>query len=142
MKVRVQTKDGIELPKYESNGACAFDLATPIDLTFPPRGFLLVDTKIVVEIPKGYALQLHARSSTFKKHSLLLANGVAIIDNDYCGPDDTLKLALLNWKDEEVVIPAGTRLGQGMFVAIGYADFEPADLSDHPTRGGFGSTGL
>jgi len=140
MKVRAQALKG-NFPQYETAGACAFDFASLETHTFSPGEFKLVETGIIIEVPQGYALQIHPRSSTFKKYGLILANGVGIVDNDYCGPTDSIKMAFVNMSGKEVTIEAGTRLGQGMFVAIGVAEFQEADFSKNADRGGFGSTG-
>ena len=33
-----------------------------------------------------------ARSSTPIKRGLIVANGVGVVDSDYCGPDDEVKI--------------------------------------------------
>ena len=41
----------------------------------------------MIEVPDGYFLAIFARSSTPLKRGLMVANGVGVIDADYCGPD-------------------------------------------------------
>lgn len=140
MEVRIKTCDGKTL-NYESSGACAFDFKAQEEVVFAPGEFKLIETGTVVEVPKGYVLQTQPRSSTFKKHGLIQTNSVGIIDQDYCGDNDTIKFPYLNMKNEEVIIEAGTRIGQGMFVKIEQAEFKVVESMGNDDRGGFGSTG-
>ena len=140
MQVRIKTSDNKPL-NYESHGACAFDFKCIEDITFKPWEFKLVETGVVVEVPEGYVLQISPRSSTFKKHGLIQVNSVGIIDQDYAGDADTIKFTYLNMRKEEVFIEAGTRIGQGMFLAIAKPEFEIVSSMGKQDRGGFWSTG-
>jgi len=142
MKVRIKTSDGEPL-FYESKGAVGFDFKCTQDYTFQPGEFQLVETGTVIEIPEGYMLQIQPRSSTFKKHGLMQVNSVGIIDQDYCGEDDTMKFAYMNMSKEAQTIEKGTRIWQGVFVKVAIADFEIVDsMWDNQSRGGFGTTGI
>ena len=68
-------------------------------------------------------------------------NSVGIIDQDYCGENDTIKFAYINMRDEAVTVPAGTRIGQGVFVKIERAEFAVVEKMEGANRGGFGTTG-
>jgi len=46
----------------------------------------LLRTGLGVGLPADHVFQVYARSSLFQKHGLTLANGVGVIDPDYCGP--------------------------------------------------------
>lgn len=123
MKVRIKTPDWQPL-KYETSWACWFDFKCVEDLTFAPWEFKLVETWVVVEIPKWYFLQLVPRSSTFKKHWLIQVNWAWLVDQDYCGDTDTLKYPYLNISQTEQKIEAGTRIWQWIFIPCMIADFE------------------
>jgi len=140
MKVRIKTNNGEPLA-YETSGACAFDFKSVDEVTIEPGDFALVETGTVIETPKWYLLQIQPRSSTFKKFGLMQVNSVGIIDNDYCGDSDSVKFPYMNMKKESVTIPAGTRIGQWVFVKIERADFELVDnMGDNSSRGWFGTT--
>lgn len=142
MKVRIKTIDNKPL-FYETTGAVAFDFKCTQDYTFQPGEFHLVETGTVVEIPQWYMLQIQPRSSTFKKHGLMQVNSVWIIDQDYCGDEDTIKFAYMNMSKEVQTIQAGTRIGQWVFVKIEKADFQVVEsMWDHASRWGFGTTGI
>ena len=87
-------------------------------------------------------LMVALRSSAPRKWGVTIPQGVGIVDQDYCGPEDEIMLQVLNFKDKAVRIPEGTRLAQGVFIKVGIADFqECSDDLFGTSRGGFGSTG-
>lgn len=128
-------------PAYHSLGAAAFDLAVLEDVSIPPRGQILARTGLVIKVPDGHVLVLSARSSSPGKKGVTLANGIGIIDADYCGSNDEIKLALLSLRDEIIEIKAGERVAQGTIIPIAQGSFEQVDEMVARDRGGFGSTG-
>ena len=139
MKVRIKTNDW-EALFYESTGACGFDFKCVEDLVFAPGEFKLVETWTVVEVPEWYVLLTAPRSSTFKKHWLIQVNSTWIIDQDYCGENDTIKFPYLNMSWIEQKIEAWTRIWQWMFVAIAKPEFEVVQEMWNTDRWGFWST--
>lgn len=140
MIVYIKTPDNLPL-KYETPGACAFDFKSINEVTFEPREWKFIETGTVIATPPGYLLQIQPRSGTFKNFGLMQVNSVGIIDQDYCGDNDTIKFAYINMRDEAVTVPAGTRIGQGVFVKIERAEFEVIEKMEGANRGGFGTTG-
>lgn len=141
MKVKINRIDKeLPLPQYQTAGAVAFDLCARIDAEIAPGEILPVPANVIVEVPNGYMMMLAARSSLSKKKGLRLANGVGIFDQDYCGPEDEVKIILHNFKNEPCRINRGERLAQAIFVKIEKADWEEVDEMERPTRGGIGST--
>jgi dUTP pyrophosphatase len=141
MKVRLTRLDGsVPLPVYQTEGAAGFDLASNADMTVQPGEVALVPTGLVAEIPAGYWLGVFARSSTPLKRGLMVANGVGIVDSDYCGPRDEIKIEVLNFTAAPVTVRRGDRLAQGVILPCVRAEWVEADASG-PSRGGFGSTG-
>ena len=131
----------VPLPSYGTSGAAAFDLAASTDTIVPPHAIALVPTGLVVKVPEGHFLAILARSSTPLKRGLMVANGVGVIDSDYCGPADEVKIQVINVTDAPVTVAAGERIAQGMLLAAPRVEFMEATTSDGPSRGGFGSTG-
>jgi dUTP pyrophosphatase len=141
MQIKItRLRDDVEIPKYQTDGAAAFDLASANEVIVPPKTLKLVPTGLVIGTPPGYVLILASRSSLFKKKGLVLANGIGVIDSDYAGPEDQIFLAVYNQLDTEVKIEAGERIAQGMIVPVVRAEFEEGE-TDQKSRGGFGSTG-
>lgn len=142
MKVRIYRKDpSVPIPAYQTAGSVAFDLSPSQDAVIPPHEIRLVPTGLVICTPPGHMLAIAARSSTPLKRGLMIPNGVGIVDQDYCGPDDEIKLQLLNFTDKPVEIKKGDRIAQGLFLALDRVEFEEVTSLDSKTRGGFGSTG-
>ena len=107
----------------------------------PPHAIRLVGTGLVIGVPNGYFLGIFARSSTPLKKGLMVANGVGVVDADYCGPTDEVKIQVLNVTDQPVAIKRGDRLAQGIVLPAPRVEWEEIDRIVEPTRGGFGSTG-
>lgn len=141
LTVRITKRDPrAQIPEYQSEGAAAFDLAVLDDAAVPARGHALLRTGLVIGVPADHVLHVYARSSLFKKFGIVLANGVGVVDADYCGPDDEVMLSVWNPGDAEVRIPAATRVAQGIVFPRPRVQFVVADATG-PGRGGFGSTG-
>ena len=141
MKVRISRIDkGLQLPKYETAGAAAFDLLARTTTKIGARSLGLVPGNVVVETPKGYMLLVVPRSSTPRKYGLLIPHGVGVIDSDYCGPEDEVMVQVFNFTDKMVVVERGERIAQGIFVKIARGEFTETRINRR-TRGGFGSTG-
>jgi dUTP pyrophosphatase len=140
MKIKIKRLDkSFPLPEYHTEGAVAFDLYSRVDAVIPPKTLERLPTNIIIEIPKGYMLEIKDRSSTLKKKGLLVSTG--FIDNDFCGESDEILLQVYNLTDKEVVVEKGERLGQGVFIKIDIAEWEETDTMNGKSRGGFGTTG-
>ncbi len=140
MKVKIKRIDkSLPLPGYHTSGAVAFDLYSRVDVAILPKTLERLPTNVVIEIPRGYMLEIKDRSSTLKKKGLLVSTGY--IDNDYCGDEDEILLQVYNLTDQEVKVEKGERLGQGVFVKIDIAEWEETDKMGDNSRGGFGTTG-
>jgi dUTP pyrophosphatase len=141
--VRIRRLDSaVPLPAYQTPGAAGFDLASSADLTIAPGTIALVPTGLVIQVPPGHCLGIFARSSTPLKKGLMVANGVGVIDQDYCGPADEVKIQVLNFTAAPVHVSRGDRIAQGLFMPVAVAEWHESDgdLRDG-SRGGFGATG-
>src|SRR3954463_4778693 len=87
----------VPLPRYETSGAAGFDLAACCDMTVQPGEVALVPTGLVITVPTGHFLGIFARSSTPLRRGLMVANGVGIVDSDYCGANDEIKIEVFNF---------------------------------------------
>ena len=142
MRLKIKRLDSsIGLPEPATAGAAGFDLAASVDVEIPARGIKLVGTGLVIGVPNGYFLGIFARSSTPLKRGLMVANGVGIIDADYCGPADEIKIQLINVSSQPVQVKRGDRLAQGVVLPCPRIEWEEVAEMVAPTRGGFGSTG-
>jgi dUTP pyrophosphatase len=142
LAVRVRRlREDVRLPEYGTDGAAGFDLAASAALTIEPGEVTLVPTGLVIEVPPGYFLAVFARSSTPLKRGLMVANGVGVVDSDYCGPTDEIRVPVDNITQSRVTVQAGDRLAQGIFLAAPRVAWDEATELRADARGGFGSTG-
>ncbi len=131
----------LPLPAYQTKGSVGFDLYARETVKIKPFEPTLIPLNTIVKIPKGYMLLLASRSSLPIKKGLMVANGVGIIDQDYCGENDELKLLVINFTKKEVIVKKGERIAQGIIVKIEKPEFEEVEKMGEKSRGGFGSTG-
>jgi len=130
----------LPLPTYATAGSVGFDLLCREDTEIAPRTIELIPSNVIVRIPEGYMLMLTLRSSTPLRKGLLIPNGLGIIDQDYCGEGDELKVQVLNFREEAVLVKRGERIAQGIFVPIQRVTWTEVEGMGKG-RGGFGSTG-
>ena len=130
----------LPLPEYKTRGAVAFDLASRETVTIEPHSVGYLPLNICLVTPPGYMLLIAARSSLHKR-GLMMANGVGIGDQDFCGNDDEWRGVLLNFTNAPITVERGERILQGMFISIAKAQFDERQDLDAPNRGGLGSTG-
>ena len=142
MKVTIKRIDTtLPLPEIKTKGSIGFDLVARENTVIKAFEIKLIPLNVVVKTPKGYGLLLISRSSTPLKKGLQLANGVGVIDQDYCGEEDELKMQAYNFTDAPVTIERGERIAQAVFVKVAVPDFVEVESMNNLSRGGFGSTG-
>ena len=96
--------------------------------------------RMYLEVPKGCAGLIYARSGLACKKGLAPANKVGVIDCDYRGE---VMVALHNHSEASQTVAKGERIAQLVITPYVVADFEEADELSETVRGegGFGSTG-
>lgn len=154
----------VKLPKHQTEGSACFDLAfqgygknkvtgfnrmnKPVErilqgsMTISPGDRMLVPTGLVMDIPKGYSVRLHARSGTSLKQGLVLANAEGIIDSDYV---EEVYILLHNISENAQTINFGDRIAQGELIKNEVYEIE--ETATRPSvkssrAGGMGSTGV
>lgn len=143
MHIRIQRIDKtLPLPTYATEGSVGFDLIARETVVIEPGRIELVPGNVIVEVPKGYMLAVASRSSTPKKKGLTPPHGFGVIDRDYCGPEDEVKIQVYNFSDAPVTVERGEKIAQGVFVRVDTFDWQEVDSIRDESRGGFGSTDL
>ncbi len=71
---------------------------------------------------------------------MLIPHGVGVIDQDFCGEDDEIKIQVFNFNSNPVTVERGDRIAQGIFVRVDTVQWSEVDRIESETRGGFGST--
>lgn len=130
------------LPTYGSQEAAGADLYACLseEITIRPGQTQWIPTGISLEIPKGCAGLIYARSSLGTKRGLAPANKVGVIDSDYRG---AVMVVLYNHGQDDQVIHHGDRIAQLVITPVftpGFAEVDDLSDTDRGT-GGFGSTG-
>lgn len=143
MKLKIKRIDNsLPLPEYQTRGAVAFDLYAREKTVVPPFTPTLIPTNLIVKTPPGHFLMLASRSSTPIKKGLMVANGIGVIDIDYSGENDEIKIQVLNFTKKKVVVEKGERIAQALLVKISKAEkFVEVTKMSNKSRGGFGTTG-
>jgi dUTP pyrophosphatase len=141
LKARIKRIDkDLPLPVYETDGSVGFDIIARETMQVPSKEIKLIPGNIIVEVPKGYMLMVASRSSTPKKKGLTPPHGLGIIDHDYCGEQDEIKIQVYNFTNDSVIVERGEKIAQGVFIKIDKLSWEEVDSMSKNSRGGFGST--
>ena len=154
----------VTLPKHQTKGSACFDLSFQSagkgkvfgytsknknferlmsgTITVAPGDRVMVPTGLIMDIPEGYSVRLHARSGTSLKQGLVLANAEGVIDSDYV---EEVMLLIHNISENPITVNSGDRIAQAELVkneeyTIEETPARPFNKSDR--RGGMGSTGV
>lgn len=134
----------INLPKRSTKNSAGYDIEAAEDSVVPAfkpgQKPVLVKTGLKAYMQSDEVLILANRSSNPGKKGLILANSIGVVDSDYYGNPDNdghIMFAFFNFKDEDIEIKKGERIGQGMFQKYLVTD---NDIAEGERTGGFGST--
>lgn len=137
----VYATNGYRLPKRSTGKSAGYDFFVPEDTVCKAHEITLVKSGVKAYMDDDETLLLFNRSSNPKKKGLIILNGVGVVDADYAdNPDNDGEIGGLfyNMLDEDVVLKAGEKMMQGVFVKYGIVN---DDAADGLRVGGFGSTG-
>lgn len=130
------------LPTYGSAEAAGADLYACLEeaVTIQPGEIFWVPTGIALEVPKGCAGLVYARSSMGAKRGLAPANKVGVVDSDYRGE---IRVVLLNHSNQPQTLQPGERVAQFVITPVLQPLYEEVEELTDTNRGagGFGSTG-
>ena len=135
-------REGARLPAYGSAEAAGADLYACISepVTIAPGETAFVPTGIALEVPRGCAGLIYARSGMACKRGLAPANKVGVVDSDYRGE---IMVALYNHGPQPQTVGNGERIAQFLITPVLTPSYEAAEELSNTLRdaGGFGSTG-
>ena len=130
------------VPTYGTEASAGADLYACMQdkVEVGPGQSVMIPTGIAMEIPKGYAGLVFARSSMGAKRGLAPANKVGVIDSDYRGE---IRVVLHTHSGEPQSVEPGERVAQLLIVPVFTPGFQEAEKLSDTSRGagGFGSTG-
>lgn len=130
----------ITLPERATKASAGYDFAVAKDTLIKAGEIVKVPTGIKACFPETEFLMLVARSSLPIKKTLMLPNGVGIIDADYFGNslnEGHIMVLLYNFGTQDVLLKKGEKIAQGIFMK-----YEKTKESNNfkPRTGGFGSS--
>lgn len=135
-------KENAMLPTYGSVEAAGADLYACLDapVTVAPGASAFIPTGLAMEIPKGCAGLIYARSGLACKRGLAPANKVGVVDSDYRGE---FMVVLHNHGSQPQTVEHGERIAQLVITPVLTPAYEETEeLTDtQRAAGGFGSTG-
>ena len=135
-------REGAILPTFGSNEAAGADLYACLeqDVTIAPGETVFVPTGLAMELPRGYAGLIYARSGLACKRGLAPANKVGVVDSDYRGE---FIVALHNHGSQPQTISHGERIAQLVVTPVLIPEYIEVETLSDTQRGtsGFGSTG-
>lgn len=160
-----KTFPGIELPKFATEQSACFDISFQNLGKFDYTGYnqqnkkfirpfkdgrlyvnaddrIMVPTGLILDIPKGFSVRVHARSGLSLKQGLVLVNSEGIIDSDYI---EELFILLTSTSSIGQWISPGDRIAQAELIKSETYTLEetkkiPTIKTDR--KGGMGSTGV
>lgn len=141
--IRVKkVRDNAKIPTYGSAEAAGADLYACLEsaVMIQPGETVWIPTGLALEVPKGCAGLIYARSSLGAKRGLAPANKVGVIDSDYRGE---IRVVLLNHSKQAQIVEPGDRVAQLLITPVLTPEYiESEELLDTDRgAGGFGSTG-
>lgn len=141
--VKIKLKPGAKLPYRSSAGAAGWDLFAYIDQPLviePLKPPYMIPTGVMVELPPGTYWDVRIRSGLAAKHGLILANGAAVVDEDYRGE---VFVPVVNLSNKPYVVQPGEKIAQAILMRYEPQEFKQVDELSETARGtgGFGSTG-
>jgi dUTP pyrophosphatase len=149
-KVRIYLGDGATPPMFATDRSSGMDIYTSSSFVIKPGKMHIHDTNVVVDYElmnsvHDCCLDIYPRSSLSAKRCVILGNSIGLIDPDYNGSEDHIKLILINLSDEEQTFTKGERIAQLVFKkVIVPKNIEIRDIKSigrNRNRGGLGSSG-
>lgn len=137
--MKVKLIEGGRAPERKTVGSAGLDCYARASVRIMPYHTEKVPLGFACAIPEGHLGILALRSSVGLRGTMVVPNGVGIIDSDYRGE----VCAIVQTGENAVSIQAGERIAQMVIVPYAAVDVEVVDELDATARGecGFGSTG-
>lgn len=130
------------LPTRADPGSAGYDLRIKEDVVLEPGESKLCFTDVKAFMAENEVLLIYIRSSLGVKWGVNLKNGTGVIDSSYYNNPDNdgnIGIPILNMSRKKVVINAGERVAQGIFMP--YLLTNDDEVANENRIGGFGSSG-
>ena len=117
------------LPKRNTKESAGYDFFVQEDVVCKSHEITLIKIGVKAEFPGYETLLLFKRSINPNKKGLIILNGVVVEADYYNNPDNEGEISELfyNMLEEDVVLKAGEKIMQGIFVKYGIVDNDNAE---------------
>lgn len=136
--MKITLDKGAHMPERAHDTDAGIDLRTPVAVTVPAHGSVVVDTGVHVQLPANTVGMLKSKSGLNVKHGI---TSEGVIDVGYTG---SIKVKLYNHTPYPYAFNAGDKITQLVILPLAYVgELEQVSELDDSDRGdgGFGSTG-
>lgn len=141
MKIRL-LRENAAAPVRATEGSAGYDLRAAVDgpVRIEPGKTAMIPTGIAIELPRGYAAFIFARSGLASRHGIAPGNAVGVVDSDYRGE---IAVGLTCHHTEGYTIQPGERIAQMVIMPVETPELIVCEELGGTQRGdgGFGSTG-
>lgn len=146
INVKVYNGSNNDLPKYETIGSAGMDVRAAIDssIAILPGKCAIIPTKLFVEIPVGYEIQVRSRSGLAAKKRVFVLNSPGTIDSDF---RNGIGVILMNLGEDEFVVEPGDRIAQLVLNQVPQVQWDVVNSVEELSStdrglGGFGHSGV
>lgn len=135
--MKVKLDPGAYMPTRAHGDDAGYDLRARETKIIPPRGSVVFDTGVHVQLPRKTAGFLVSKSGLYTNYEI---TSTGLVDEGYTGP---IRVKLLNHGDEPYRVGFGDKISQLVIVKIKRPKPKHRSKLKNSERGdnGFGSTG-
>lgn len=135
--MKIKLDDGAYMPERAHDTDAGLDIRSPIAATVLPKGSVIIDTGVHIELPPNTVGMLKSKSGLNVKHDI---TSEGVIDVGYTG---SIVVKLYNHGSKPYQISRGDKIIQLVIMPIVYPGIELVENLEETERGngGFGSTG-
>lgn len=136
--MKIMLEESAYKPSRAHDTDAGMDLRTPVAVTVPAHGSVVIDTGVHVQLPANTVGMLKSKSGLNVKHGI---TSEGVIDAGYTG---AIKVKIYSHGDDDYVFEAGDKITQLVILPLAYVgELEQVSELDDSDRGdgGFGSTG-
>ena len=135
--MKIMLEESAYKPSRAHGTDAGMDLRTPVAVTVPAHGSVVIDTKTHVELPQGCAGLIVSKSGLNVKHGI---TSTGLVDEGFTG---SVIVRLYNHSGTDYAFAAGDKVTQLAVIPVCYEPVEIVDSISGGERGdsGFGSTG-
>jgi dUTP pyrophosphatase len=137
----VDKDDKSKIPAYATEGSAGLDVKAAIkeNVQIKPMQRVMIPTGIKVKIPKGFEIQVRARSGLAINHGITVLNGIGTIDSDFT---NEIQVILINLSDKVYEVKPNDKIAQIVLNRVRECAFKIVDELKETEHKGFGSSGI